>query len=122
MKRRTFENVWQELKQLEWKTVYTLCRGWRNDIYKFDDNVMWRFSHRGNGQPTSVPKRTFNKVWENILKEGQFMPKEKGGWRIACACIALLPEVEYSCREGFVHLYLRAQSTHPFGQIKEYTE
>jgi hypothetical protein len=122
LRQRPFDEVWQELKQLEGKTVYTLCRRWRNDILRFDSNRMWRVAHRGSKQPKPVPKRTFRKVWERLLIDGEFMPKDVLAWKIACACIAHLPEVEYSCKEGFVHLYLRLQSTHPFGEVREYTE
>ena len=122
MVHKPFNEVWEDLKQLKGKVVYTLCYRWRNDIVGFDDYKMLRLSHapQASGEIKPVSKRTFLMVWEHLLKDGDFVPKDIPAWKIACACIAHLPEVEYSCKEGFIHLYLRPKGSHPFCEVREY--
>ena len=122
MSYRSFEEAWRDIKRLEGKDVFTLCNSVKNQILEVNEKGLKRLSAGGKGVPTDVSKAAFKKVWTNLVENKVFVPKEKGGWRIACACIAHLPEVEYSCKDGFLRLYLRQQSTHPFGEVKECTE
>lgn len=124
MVHKSFNDVWEDLKRLQGKEVYTLCHRWRNEIKEFNNHKMLRLSHapQASGEPKPVSKRTFRTVWEHLLKNREFVPKDIPAWKIACACIAHIPEVEYSCKEGFVHLYLKPQATHPFCEVREYTE
>ena len=122
MSYRSFDDVWQDITRLQDKDVFTLCRCIKNHILKVNEKGVVRYSEGGKGAATDVGKAAFKKVWRNLVEHREFVPKEKGGWRIACACIAHLPEVEYSRKDGFLRLYLRQQDTHPFCEVKEYTE
>jgi len=119
---KTIDGVWTELKQLEGTDVETLCQNSKNHIFKFNDKEMIRYADppRGRGAATAVPRRTFKIIWENLVKCGEFEPSITPAYRIACACIARLPEVEYSCKENRVHLYILPQRTHEFGTVREH--
>ena len=122
MSQRSFEEIWQELHRLKGKTVETLCYGMKNDIVDFKPKKgMIRISHapQATGDEKTVPKNTFKTIWEGLLKNGEFKPSEKSGWRIACACIAHLPEVEYSCDDRILCLYLMDHDTHDFCEVKK---
>jgi len=119
MSYRSFEEVWQDITRLQDKDVFTLCRRKKNHILKVDEKGVLRYSDAGRGTCTLVDKARFERVWTNLVQHREFVPKGKGGW-LTCACIAHLPEVEYSCKDGTLRLYLRQQNTHPFCEVKEW--
>jgi hypothetical protein len=61
---------------------------------KVDEKGILRYSDCGEGAYTFISKRKFENVWKKLTGSGYF--KVATGWEIACACIARLPEVEYS--------------------------
>ena len=121
MSYRSFEEAWQDIKKLQDKDVVTLRRSHKNHIMQVGETGL-RVHPDGSEHFHHVTKGAFETVWTNLGKHGQFVPVEDGGYYFVCACIAHLPEVEYSCRDGILRLYLRQQNTHPFGKVKEHTE
>ncbi len=120
MSYRSFEEAWQDITRLQGKDVFTLCHPIKNHILEVNEKCLKRLSAGGKGAPTSVSKATFKRVWKRLVEHREFVTKQ--GYNFTCACIAHLPEVEYSCKDGILHLYLRQQNTHPFCEVKEYTE
>ena len=118
MSHRSFEEAWQDIKKLQGEDVFTLCRRHKNHILKVDEKKMERLS-AGKNQPTSISKAYFKTVWTNLVEHRKF---DKPSYNFTYACIAHLPEVEYSCKDRPLGLYLRQQNTHPFCEVKEYTE
>ncbi len=121
MSYRRFEEAWQDIKKLQGKDVVTLCRRHKNHIVEVDETEL--ITHpNGSEYKHPVTKGTFKTVWSKLIEDKEFVPVEDGGYYFACACIAHLPEVEYSSKDGILSLYLRQQNTHPFCEVKEYTE
>jgi len=120
MSYRSFEEVWQDIRKLEGKEVFTLCKCHKNHIVKVDETGL-RTHPNGSEYAHPVTKGAFKTVWRKLIEDGEFVPVEDGGYYFACACIAHLPEVEYSCKDGLC-LYLRQQNTHLFCEVKEHTE
>ncbi|MFC2016093.1 hypothetical protein ACFLUF_00070 [Chloroflexota bacterium] len=116
MSYRSFEEAWQDIKKLQDKDVVTLCHHHKHHIVTVDETCL------RTEYPALVTKGAFKTVWKKLVKDGEFVPVEDGGYYFACACIAHLPEVEYSCKDGILRLFLRQQNTHPFCEVKEYTE
>ena len=122
MSYRSFGEVWQDITRLQDKDVFTICKRNKNHICKVNEKEVVRYADRGTGAFKSVSKAVFEMVWRNLVAHRVFEPRnEDRGW-FASACIAHLPEVEYSCKDGISRLYLRQQNTHPFCEVKEYTE
>ena len=118
MSYRSFEEAWQDIKKLEGKDVFTLCKHHKNHILKVDEKEMKRLAE-GKDVPTSISKARFERAWKKLVEDRKFGYK----WlSFIFACIAHLPEVEYFCKDGVLYLYLRQQNTHPLGEVKEYTE
>jgi hypothetical protein len=72
-----------------------------------------------NENPHPVTKGAFETVWRKLLKDREFVPVEDGGYHFACACIALLPEVEYSLNPETIWL---SNNRHDFGKLVEKTQ
>ena len=106
MSYRSFEEAWQDIKKLQDKDVVTLRRRHKNHIVKVDETGLIT---RPNGSEYTHPvtKGTFKTVWRKLIEDGEFVPVADGGYYFACACIAHLPEVNYSYEDGNLRLYLR---------------
>ncbi len=115
----SFDDVWQYIMSLKGKDVSTLCNPSKNRIQEVNEKGVKRLAARGKGVPTDVDKANFKRVWERLAEHREFVSK---GYRFSCACIARLPKVEYLCKDGFLHLYLMQQNTHPLGEVREYKE
>ncbi len=117
----SFDDVWRYIMSLKGEYVSTLYNPVKNYIQEVNEKGVTRLSARARdkGKSTNVPKAEFEKVWRNLREHGKFVPNGKGGWGIACACIARLPNVEYSCKDRILALYLRKQNTHLLGQPYE---
>ena len=108
MSYRSFEEVWQDIKKLQDKDVFTLRRRHKNHIVTVDEIGLIT---RPNGSEHTHPvtKGTFKTVWGKLIKDREFVPVKYRGYYFACACIAHLhlPEVNYSYEDGILRLYLR---------------
>ncbi len=106
MSDRSFKEVWQDIKSLEGKDVFTLRHRHKNHIVQVDETGLIT---RPNGSEYAHPvtKGTFKTVWGKLIEDEEFVPVEDGGYYFACACIAHLPEVNYSYEDGILRLYLR---------------
>ncbi len=106
MSYRSFEEAWQDIKKLQDKDVVTLRHRHKNHIVKVDETGLIT---RPNGSEYAHPvtKGTFKTVWRKLIEDREFVPVEDGGYYFACACIAHLPEVNYSYEDGILRLYLR---------------
>ena len=118
MSDRSFEEVWQDIKSLEGKDVFTLRRCHKNHIVKVDEEGMERLS-ASKVKSSNINKKIFKKVWKRLVEYRKF---DKPSHNFTYACIARLPEVECSPKDRPLGLYLRQQNTHPLGEVKEYTE
>ena len=119
MSYRSFEEVWQYIKSLEGKDVFTLCKHHKNHIEKVDEKGLTRRAEGSKKDTTFISKAYFKRVWGNLVKHREFA---RVGYNFTYACIALLPEVEYFCKDRPLGLCLRQQNTHPLGEVKEYEE
>jgi hypothetical protein len=113
MKKRTFDEVWSDLEKLKGKPVFTLVQHIKSDILDVNSTGIKRRSERW-GQVRHVDRSAFKRVWERITKDGY--RRLSGSWKFACACIALLPEVEYSLKPGTIWL---SKNIHEFGKPVE---
>jgi hypothetical protein len=115
MVHRSFEEIWLDIQQL--KVVYTLDRRHENQVI-FDPNKgMLRLSGAGKGEWTPVDKSAFNRAWERLVKDGSLEASRK--WKVVCACLAQLPEVEYSLNPEKLWLIKDGSKWHPFGQERK---
>ena len=121
MSYRSFEEAWQDIKKLEGKDVFTLCKRIKNHILEVNETELRRRPD-GSEYPALVTKGAFKTVWGKLIEYKKFVPVEDGGYYFVCACIAQLREVEYSYEDGILRLYLRQQNTHPFCEVKEVQE
>ncbi len=105
MTRRTFKQVWDFIKGMEGKKVRTLDRGYVNEIFNVTDEGVWRISyHSTSGGFTLVRKREFEKIWDELLRNGMCVARRSKAWRVACAILNELPEVTYSLRPLTLYL------------------
>jgi hypothetical protein len=113
MKTRTFEEVWCDLERLKGKTVYTLVHHVRSDIIDVDSSGMMRRSERWK-QVRHVDRSAFQRTWEKLSIHG--CRRLSDAWKFVCACIALLPEVQYSLKPVTIWL---SENRHEFGELVE---
>ena len=113
MKIRSFEEVWLDLERLKGKTVDTLVNHVKSDIIDIDSSGMLRRSEIYNEEKT-VERSAFERVWKDLTEKGYC--KIGSRWSIACACIALLPEIEYSVSSRTIRL---TENKHEFGILVE---
>ena len=106
MSYRSFEEAWQDIKKLQGEDVVTLRHSHKNHIEKVDETGL-KTRPDGSEYPHFVTKGAFKMVWGKLIEYGKFVPVEDGGYYFACACIAELPEVEFSYEDGILRLYLR---------------
>ena len=106
MSYRNFEEAWQDIKKLQDEDVVTLCRRHKNHIVEVNETGL-RTRPNGSEYAHPVTKGTFKTVWEKLIKDGEFVPVENGGYYFACACIARLREVNSSYEDGILRLYLK---------------
>ena len=105
---RSFDEIWHDLQQLKGKTVFTLVYRVRNEIVDFDSRGMLRLMVRRNSIKR-VDKSAFKRVWEKLVESGYCQIED--GLKIVCACIAHLPEIEYSLNPGIIWL---SENRHDF--------
>jgi hypothetical protein len=113
MKTRTFNEVWCDLEKLKGQTVLTLVHHVRSEIIDVNKSGIKRRSEIHNKEKT-VDKSAFKRVWEDLMINGKCELSER--WKFACACIALLPEVEYSLNPAKIWL---SENRHEFGKLVE---
>jgi hypothetical protein len=113
---RTFEEVWLDIKRLEGTDINTLCMHNKNHIKKVTDKVLVRYADKGKGSCTPVERSAFERVWRDLTEKGYCKISDR--WKIACACIARLPEVEYSVNSRTIWL---TENKHDFGKLVEKT-
>ena len=114
MQTRTFEEVWQDIKKLEGTCVYTLCNHTKNHIKKVNEKELIRYSNGGRGSSKPVNKSVFERAWNDLNEKG--CCKIGDSWAIACACLALLPEIEYSKNTRTIYL---SENRHEFKVLVE---
>jgi hypothetical protein len=111
MRTRTFEEVWHDLEKLKGRTVFTLVHKVKSEIIDVNKSGIKRRSEIHNQEKT-VDRSAFERVWKQLMENGYC--KVEDGWKIACACIALLPEIEYSLKPGTIWL---SDNRHEFGKL-----
>ena len=118
---RTFEQIWEDIEKLKGQTVYTLDQHVRNDIIDIAPKEVKRKSERGNGIKP-VPIRAFRNAWGKLVEQGYCEVNKSKTWGIAAACLAYLPEVEYSLKPRKLHLLYDKKHFHAFGEPKEHKD
>lgn len=98
MSYRSFEEVWQDIRRLEGKDVCTLCRHYKSHILTVNEEGVKRLAEESRDKEYKpVAKSKFERVWRDLVACRQVVPSKKSeGIAFTCACIAHLPEVEYS--------------------------
>lgn len=120
MKTRTFNEVWQEIKKLEDKDIFTLRYHYKNHIMKVNETGLITNPEKSRYPHTHpVDKGAFETVWRTLLTKRYFVPAEDGGYHLVCACLALLPEVEYSLKPETIWL---SENKHEFRKLVEKTQ
>jgi hypothetical protein len=119
MKTRTFNEIWQDIYRLQDIEVFTLRHHNKNHIMKVDETGLITSPDRSRYPHTHpITKGAFETVWRKLLAKRDFMPVEDGGYHLVCACMALLPEVEYSLNPVTISL---TENKHDFGTLVEKT-
>jgi hypothetical protein len=113
MKTRTSDEVWCDLEKLKGTTVSTLVNHVQSEIIDVNESGIKRRAETHNKEKT-VDKSAFKRVWADLIINGNCKLSER--WKFACACIALLPEVEYSLKPGTIWL---SENRHDFGKLVE---
>jgi len=113
---RTFEEVWLDLEKLKGKTVFTLVHHVKSKVIDVDSRGMLRRSERWN-QVKHIDRSAFKRAWEKLAIDGYCRLSDT--WKFVCACLALLPEVEYSLKPGTIWL---SKNRHDFGKPVEKTQ
>jgi len=117
---RTFEEIWQNIKKLQGKDVYTLSHKNKNHIVEVNETELIINPDRSRYPHTHlITKGAFETVWRKLLAKGDFVPIEDGGYNLVCACIALLPEVQYSLKPVTIWL---SENRHDFKKLVEKTQ
>jgi hypothetical protein len=112
---RTFEAVWQDIKKLQNTDVYTLRHHNKNHIVRVSELELTTNPEKARYPHTHfILKTSFQTVWQKLLANGNIIPVEDGGYHLVCACLALLPEVEYSLNPEAVWL---TTNTHQIGRL-----
>ena len=111
----SFDEIWLDIQQL--KVVYTLNRRHENQVIFDPDKGMLRLSDAGKGEWTHVDKSAFERAWERLVKDGCLEASKK--WKVVCACLAQLPEVEYSLKPERLWLIGDSSKWHPFGHERK---
>ena len=109
MKTRTFETVWQDIKKLEGKDVFTLRHLHKNQVKEANETGLKIRTGRSKNEYW-LTKGAFETVWEKLL-DGEFVPTDDGGYYFVCACLeaALPSRVGHYFKDGILVLYLKKE-------------
>jgi len=92
-----FNEVWEELKSLEGKTLATLVYDSQNHIIMFSSNFLLREvvnRDRTVGFPIEVPRRAFENLWNALILSGDVFVKDAKLWRICAAGFVDCPKLK----------------------------
>lgn len=99
----SFEEVWRLLHKLEGKPINTLGLNRRNRIVKFLPDRMIRETQTNDGnswkEPTTVPKRAFRAIWQELTTTGVCEIQNSKGWYLAAACLVEVAELGVGLKE-----------------------